>query len=57
MGAGQTDLYHGDTECHAGLVFRRRAFSQLDLAVEHAFELISEGADIIDVGGESTART
>lgn len=29
-------------------------FSQLDHAIEHAFELINQGADIIDVGGEST---
>lgn len=29
-------------------------FSQLDLALEHAFKLIDEGADLLDVGGEST---
>lgn len=29
-------------------------FTQVDHAVEHGFELIGQGADIIDVGGEST---
>jgi dihydropteroate synthase len=29
-------------------------FSCADLAIEHALKLISEGADILDVGGEST---
>jgi dihydropteroate synthase len=29
-------------------------FSQLDLAVQHALTLIEEGADIVDIGGEST---
>lgn len=29
-------------------------YSSVDLAVEHALQLISEGADILDIGGEST---
>lgn len=29
-------------------------FSQLDLAVQHALTLIEDGADILDIGGEST---
>lgn len=29
-------------------------FTHVDFAVEHAFEMVGEGADIIDVGGEST---
>jgi len=29
-------------------------FSSIDLAVAHALELIEEGADILDIGGEST---
>jgi len=29
-------------------------YSSVDLAVEHALELIAEGADILDIGGEST---
>jgi len=29
-------------------------FTHVDRAVEHAFELIGQGADIIDIGGEST---
>src|SRR5688572_639460 len=29
-------------------------FLAVDAAVQHALELIAEGADIIDVGGEST---
>ncbi len=29
-------------------------FNQLDLALEHAYQMVEEGADIIDVGGEST---
>ena len=29
-------------------------FTLVDHAVEHGFELIGQGADIIDVGGEST---
>jgi dihydropteroate synthase len=29
-------------------------FTQVELAVEHALRLISEGADILDIGGEST---
>ena len=29
-------------------------FLSTDLAVEHALKLIAEGADILDIGGEST---
>jgi len=29
-------------------------FASTDLAVEHALKLIAEGADILDIGGEST---
>lgn len=29
-------------------------YSSVDLAVEHALKLIAEGADILDIGGEST---
>jgi len=29
-------------------------FSSTDLAIEHAIQLIAEGADILDIGGEST---
>jgi dihydropteroate synthase len=29
-------------------------FNQIDVAVAHAREMVSEGADIIDIGGEST---
>ena len=29
-------------------------FSSTELAVEHALNLITEGADILDIGGEST---
>ena len=29
-------------------------FSSTDLAIEHALKLINEGADILDIGGEST---
>jgi dihydropteroate synthase len=29
-------------------------YSSVDLAVEHALQLITEGADILDIGGEST---
>jgi dihydropteroate synthase len=29
-------------------------FDQLDVAIAHAREMVSEGADIIDIGGEST---
>ena len=29
-------------------------FSEAEKAVEHALEMIEEGADIIDIGGEST---
>ena len=29
-------------------------FAQANLAVEHALKLIEEGADILDIGGEST---
>lgn len=29
-------------------------FSNIDIAISHAKEMISEGADIIDIGGEST---
>lgn len=29
-------------------------FSSTDLAVAHALTLIAEGADILDIGGEST---
>jgi len=29
-------------------------YSSVDLAVEHALQLIAEGADILDIGGEST---
>ena len=30
------------------------SYTDVDVAVEHAKEMIKEGADIIDVGGEST---
>jgi dihydropteroate synthase len=29
-------------------------YSSIDLAVAHGLELIAEGADILDIGGEST---
>ena len=29
-------------------------YSQVDVALEHARVMLAEGADIIDVGGEST---
>jgi len=29
-------------------------YTSVDLAVEHALQLIAEGADILDIGGEST---
>ena len=29
-------------------------FQQVDVAVEHALRLVSEGADLLDIGGEST---
>jgi len=29
-------------------------FNNLDIALEHAYQMVEEGADIIDVGGEST---
>ena len=29
-------------------------YSSTDLAVEHALQLVAEGADILDIGGEST---
>ena len=29
-------------------------YHPVDLAVEHAMQLVSEGADILDIGGEST---
>lgn len=29
-------------------------FNKLDIALEHAYQMVEEGADIIDVGGEST---
>ncbi|MGI6685091.1 MAG: dihydropteroate synthase, partial [Bacillota bacterium] len=29
-------------------------YNQLDLALEHAYQMVDQGADIIDVGGEST---
>lgn len=29
-------------------------YSSVDLAIEHALQLIAEGADILDIGGEST---
>ncbi len=29
-------------------------YSSVDLAVEHALQLVAEGADILDIGGEST---
>ena len=29
-------------------------FNQLDAALEHAEQMVNEGADLIDVGGEST---
>ena len=30
------------------------SYTDLDLAIKHAKEMVEEGVDIIDVGGEST---
>ena len=45
----------GDIERHAGQFFgRRRGSASVDDVLREAERLIAEGADIIDIGGEST---
>ena len=36
------------------LVLRRRALGDPEAAIRHGFELLDEGADLLDIGGEST---
>ena len=45
---------HGGGQCHARFVLRWRTFCFADQAVLQARRLIEEGADILDIGGEST---
>jgi len=45
---------HGCPQRHARLVLRRRTLPYTCEAVGHALEMIQAGADVVDVGGEST---
>ena len=44
----------GDRQRHARQLLRRRPASALDDAVAHALRLVDEGADLLDIGGESS---
>ena len=48
------DARHGRRQRHPRLVLRRRRLLRPGLAVAHGLELVADGADLVDVGGEST---
>ena len=45
---------HGRGQRHSRLVLRRGKWLDADTAVQHGLDLVAEGADLVDVGGEST---
>src|SRR5581483_2307659 len=45
---------HGHHQRHAGFVFRRRATRRSGQAIADGLAMAAGGADILDVGGEST---
>ena len=45
---------HGDRQRHARQLLRRRPLRSSGRGAEHARALIAEGADLLDLGGEST---
>ena len=51
---GQAHARDGRREYHSGLVQRRRFFPLTEAAIAQALKLIDEGADILDLGAEST---
>ena len=52
--AGRANASDGRRERDARFVLRRRTILDPRIAINHALSLLDEGADIIDVGGEST---
>ena len=59
MGGTSIDLrhtppHHGHTQCHPRFLFGRWSFFSTRDAVAQAEKMVREGADIIDIGGEST---
>ena len=53
-GTRPAHAHHGRGQCHARLFFDGGEFLDPERAVEHALHLLDEGADIVDIGGEST---
>ena len=45
---------HGRRQRHPGLLQRRRPVRDPEAAVAHGRRLLADGADILDIGGEST---
>ncbi|MUV38047.1 Dihydropteroate synthase [Lentibacillus sp. JNUCC-1] len=50
----QKDTGYGDPECHSRFFLRWGTYVTLEKAVSHAMRMEQEGADMIDIGGEST---
>ena len=44
----------GCAQCHPGLVLRRRPLPRCRAPVAHGLEMARQGADVVDVGGESS---
>ena len=51
---GKNSADHGHTQRHPGFVFRWRPLEQRSALAARIEQLLADGADIIDVGGEST---
>ncbi len=47
-------LIMGIFECYAGLLSDGGKYNRIDAALKHAERMVNDGADILDVGGEST---
>ena len=54
VGVSAQSAHHGHRQCHARFLFRRRPHATPAAAVAHALALAAEGADLLDIGGEST---
>lgn len=50
----RTYLCNGDPECDPGFFSDGGKWNDRDRALKHVEEMIAEGMDIVDIGGEST---
>jgi len=46
----------GDFECNTEFIFDGGRYLDLEQAIKHGQKLAEDGADFIDIGGESTRR-